>query len=226
MTAQDRAPLSRERVVTVALRLVDRRGSAALTMRNVAAELGVQAMSLYHHVRNREDLLDGMADLLVESELPIPGPGDSWERALRGFCAGIRATAQHHPEAFALVGLRPLRSERALRPVLALLDRLLDAGLGEDEAVVAYRNAAAYARGFALAEIAGLTLGAPTTTAPPPRLRAALQRDPDAVFAEGIELLVAGVAARRGAARPAGTAHSASPAAERGVGSETSRRMA
>lgn len=189
-------PLTRDRIVAEALRLVDEDGAAALSMRNVAAALHVEAMSLYHHVRNREDLLDGLADLLVVSELPIPDDRQPWDDALRDFTRAIRRCAKRHPAAFRLVGLRPLRSDRALQPIHGLLARLTDSHLSAATAAATYRLAAAYARGFALAELEGLTLARPTddrATAPP--LRQALQNDADETFEAALRIIVAGVTA-------------------------------
>ena len=190
-----RRPLSRDRIVAAALQLVDENGDGALTMRNVAAALHVEAMSLYHHVRNREDLLDGLADLLVATELPIAPSDQPWDEALREFTRAIRRTAQRHPAAFQLVGLRPLRSERALQPVHALLSRLTDSGLAAETAVATYRLAAAYARGYALAEIAGLTLATPPdrhSAAPP--LQKALEQSSDEIFEAALRIIIAGTA--------------------------------
>ena len=189
----NRRPLSRDRIIAAALQLVDDKGETALTMRNLAAALHVQAMSLYHHVRNREDLLDGLAELLVATELPIAPSDQPWDDALREFTRAIRRTAQRHPAAFQLVGLRPLRSDRALQPVHALLARLTDSGLAATTAVATYRLAAAYARGYALAEIRGLTLARPpdrdTAAAP---LQEALQQSSDEIFEAALCIIIAG----------------------------------
>ena len=192
---RSRRPLSRDRIVAAALQLLDGKGETALTMRNLAAALHVEAMSLYHHVRNREDLLDGLAELLVATELPIAPSDQLWDDALREFTRAIRRTAQRHPAAFQLVGLRPLRSERSLQPVHALLSRLTDSGLATTTAVATYRLAAAYARGYALAEIAGLTLASPSdrhSVASP--LREALNQSSDVIFEAALRIIIAGAA--------------------------------
>jgi len=192
-----RRPLSRELVLKTALRLADRHGTQAMSMRKLGAALGVEAMSIYHHVRSREDLLDGLAEIMVRDELPVPKPSDPWEEALRDFLVGIRHTALRHPAAFELVGLRPLRSPAALAPVEALLLCLHQGGLTPNEAVAAYRTGTAYARGFALAELVGLTLAdrrGPVTI--PPTLAAfvpALTGDSAEIFHRGIELIIGGI---------------------------------
>ena len=164
-------------------------------MRRVAREVGVEAMSLYHYVRDREDLLDGLAEAMVRSGLPTPVP-KSAETILTGFAAGIRATALAHPEAFHLVGLRPLRSPDATAAITNLLHALEAAGMTPARAVLAYRTTAAYARGFALSEIAGLTYGPGSETTMDSGLRPfakALQRDTADTFAAGLRALVAGL---------------------------------
>lgn len=196
-----RGNLDRDCVLTTALALVDRDGAAALSMRNLGRELGVEAMSLYHYVRNRDDLLDGLVEVMVAAELPVPPRGEPWEEALSGFTAGIRRTALRHPEAFRLVGLRPLRSPVALGAIAGLLDCLRVGGFSPEAAVASYRLAAAYARGYALAEIEGLTLAAPQQPeVVPPELAEfspALNADSTAMFERCLQTVVAGAAAQR-----------------------------
>ena len=81
-TAAIRTPLSRERVTTAALLLIDADGLDALSMRKLGAALGVEAMSLYNHVANKDDLLDGMVDLVV-SEIDLPSDATDWKEAMR-----------------------------------------------------------------------------------------------------------------------------------------------
>src|SRR5919112_3697219 len=81
-TSKRRTPLSRERVLRAAVALADERGIAELTMRKLAKELGVEAMSLYNHVANKGDLLDGMIDI-VFSEIEPPAVGGDWKAELR-----------------------------------------------------------------------------------------------------------------------------------------------
>src|SRR5512144_1803532 len=91
-----RAPLSRARVVEVAIELAGREGIDALSMRRLGQELGVEAMSLYTHVRSKDDLLDGMADAVV-ARIPVerrPGP---WQPSLRATILGARAVMLRHP---------------------------------------------------------------------------------------------------------------------------------
>src|SRR5919106_6884880 len=75
-------PLTRETVLQAALRLADDSGIESLSMRKLARELGVEAMSLYNHVTNKDDLLDGMVDL-VFGEIGLPEPEEDWKTAMR-----------------------------------------------------------------------------------------------------------------------------------------------
>lgn len=179
-------------------------------MRRLGGELGVAAMSLYNHVRGREEVLDGLSELMV-SQIPLERGEGSPREALERFLRGIRSVALAHPAAFELVGMRPLRTAEAFLPVEAALAALQEIGLGDEEATYAYRLLVAYARGFALAEIAGLTFEEVAET--PAGVRPAeldrerfphlvalaplLERpDRDAAFAFGTATLLAGLEAR------------------------------
>lgn len=155
-------PLSREAVLDAAVVLVEREGSAALTMRRLGAELGVEAMSLYHHVPNRDAVLSGMAERLM-SQLQPPPAGAGWQDAGEWFARQLRVVATTSPQTFALTAMRPLRASAALEPVEALLAALVRDGATPAGALVAYRALASYARGYALAEVVGFTVDASTT---------------------------------------------------------------
>lgn len=194
--------LARDVVVREALGLIDDAGAAALTMRALGARLGVQAMSLYHHVEGRDDLLDGVAELLVEG-IPLPAGTAGWEDGARRFATGIRQVALAHPEAFQLVGTRPLSTTAASRAVVPLLSAMHAAGLDPRQSTVVYRLLAAYARGFVLAEIAGLTLADPPVDELPgmdypAAFAAALSADHTAMFDEGLAVVIDGIRSRFG----------------------------
>ena len=80
--AKIRAPLSKERVLQAAIRLADKIGIASLSMRRLGQELGVEAMSLYKHVANKDDVLDGIVDI-VASEIELPSIGGDWKKPMR-----------------------------------------------------------------------------------------------------------------------------------------------
>jgi len=111
MSAQAyREPLSRERVLATALTIADAEGLGAVTMRRVAAELGVEAMSLYYHVPGKEPLLDGLVEaMLAEIEAEIGGreqAGQDWRLTLRHRCLTAREVMVRHRWAPALIGSR------------------------------------------------------------------------------------------------------------------------
>jgi AcrR family transcriptional regulator len=205
--------LSRQLILDAALSLVDESGAEALTMRRLAETLGVAPMSLYNHVRGREELLDGLAEILV-GRIGVPPSEDlPAHELLRRFATGIRTVARAHPDAFELVGMRPLRTRAALRGVETTLAALRRWGLSEQQAPAAYRALVSYARGFALAEIAGFTLEERTRrrtshVAPgeldPGEFPAIAELAPwlspragEATFAYGLEALLAGLAPAR-----------------------------
>src|SRR6478672_2889388 len=90
-----RTPLNRERVLRAAVALADQGGFESLTMRKLAKELGVEAMSLYNHVANKDDLLDGMIDI-VFSEIEEPLPGRDWKAELRKRAVSTREALNRH----------------------------------------------------------------------------------------------------------------------------------
>src|SRR6185295_15334822 len=87
---QKRAPLTRDRVLHAALELADEGGTTALTMQRIGRRLGVEAMSLYRHVRNKDDILDGIVDL-VFAEIELPAARSTWRTVLRAQSISTRA---------------------------------------------------------------------------------------------------------------------------------------
>lgn len=90
-----RRTLSRQRVLEAACAIADREGIAALTMRRIGREVGVEAMSLYSHIRNKEDLMDGLADL-VAAEVRLPAGGSDWRAQVRGVALETNAALGRH----------------------------------------------------------------------------------------------------------------------------------
>lgn len=154
-------PLDRGQVVRAALELIDSDGLDALSMRRVARALGVEAMSLYHHVRSKEDLLDACIEVVAASldlgGMRSPGP---WRERLKAGCTAYRALAHAHPQLFALVGHRPVRHLEVLRPVDVALGVFADAGLTPAQSMRAFRIVNSYVYGFALSELTGLAVHA------------------------------------------------------------------
>jgi AcrR family transcriptional regulator len=126
-TRADRAGLSREQVLDAALRLVDRDGVAALSMRRLGAELGVEAMTVYHYLPNKDALLDGIVErVMAQAETGLAdGP---WDQALTSYARSLRATLLRHPGAVLLVATRPAVTPETLRTAERGLTLLCDAG--------------------------------------------------------------------------------------------------
>lgn len=105
-TSEDRrTPLTRARVLEAAVALADRDGIDAVSMRNLGQELGIEAMSLYTHVRGKEDLLDGMVDVVV-AEIPIDVGGPEWRTTLRRTILGARSVMLRHKWAARVIETR------------------------------------------------------------------------------------------------------------------------
>ncbi|MDQ3721648.1 MAG: TetR/AcrR family transcriptional regulator [Actinomycetota bacterium] len=153
-----RAPLSRETIIAAAAQLVERDGLEALSMRKVAAVLGVEAMSLYHHIAGKEALLDAIVELAVASMDLSASQQGTWQERLKAIFRSYRALAHSHPAVFPLVGRRPVQTLAALAPVDAALGILREAGFSPREALTAFRTLSGFAYGYALAELRGLAM--------------------------------------------------------------------
>jgi AcrR family transcriptional regulator len=144
-----RTPLSRERVLRAAVGLADEDGLEALSMRSLAKTLGVEAMSLYNHVANKDALLDGMIELVFD-EIEPPVPGGDWKAELRKRAVSTRAALLRHPWAVGQMEGRGAHGPANLRIHDAVLGCLLAAGFDDATAVRAYSVQDAYIYGFAL----------------------------------------------------------------------------
>jgi AcrR family transcriptional regulator len=112
--AERRAQLTRERVLEAAVQFADREGIEALSMRRLAQELGVEAMSLYTHVRSKDDLLDGMVEVVV-AEIPIRPHPAGWKASLRGTVLSARGVLLRHPWAPRIIATRVAPGPTMLR---------------------------------------------------------------------------------------------------------------
>ncbi|MGW7370120.1 TetR/AcrR family transcriptional regulator C-terminal domain-containing protein [Streptomyces sp. NPDC054841] len=134
-----REPLTRDRIVGTALVIIDEAGVDGLSMRRIAARLGVQAMSLYNHVRSKDDILDGVTDFITtEMNMPHRMTG-GWEDGIRSIAYAFRQASLRHPRACELVLMRQLSTPTALAPVDTMLAMMLDHGFDEETAVHALR---------------------------------------------------------------------------------------
>ncbi len=147
--AEPRAPLSRERVLRTATSLADAGGIASLSMRKLAQELGVEAMSLYNHVANKDDLLDGMIDL-VFGEIGLPAREVDWKSAMRQRGISAREVLARHHWAIALMESRSRPGPATLRHHDAVIGCLREAGFSIAMTAHAYSVLDSYIYGFAL----------------------------------------------------------------------------
>jgi AcrR family transcriptional regulator len=148
---EPRPRLSRERVLQAALGLAAREGIESLTMRKLGDELGAGAMSLYHHVPNKERLLDGMVDM-VFGEIELPATDVDWKTAMRTRAISTREALRRHPWAIGLMEGRTTHGPANLRLHDAVLGCLRAAGFSVEMTVQAYSVQDAYIYGFALQE--------------------------------------------------------------------------
>jgi AcrR family transcriptional regulator len=166
-----RTPLDRRRVLDAAVAYIDEHGLPGLTMRRLGEVLGVEAMALYRHVAGKEELLDGVVEVLVEGmredEDVVDRPRDGWQDFLQRLAHGVRRLALTHPKAFPLVASRPAEAPwlrpplRSLDWVEAFLDGLRSEGFSDEAAVAAYRAFTGFLLGHLLLEVAtrGADLG-------------------------------------------------------------------
>jgi AcrR family transcriptional regulator len=149
---QRRAPLSRQRALSAALSLADAEGIGSLTMRRLAQELGVEAMSLYHHVANKHDILDGMVEL-VFSEIELPSENTDWKTAMRQRAGSVRAALTRHPWAISIMESRSSPGPATLRHHDAVIGCFRTAGFSIDMAAHAFSLLDSYIYGFVLQEV-------------------------------------------------------------------------
>ena len=175
--------LSRERIVDEAIALLDDDGPDALSMRRLALRLGVSTMSTYHHIADKEALVEGIADRIMGS-LERPAPDASWPDAVRTLAWSFRSLTIEHPSVFRvlLVGRRPNALLRTADDVRALLEQR---GFDEQEALLVFRTFIRYLMGSTLVELGGPGGGASRSG------KAAAERQ----FGYGLEAIIAGVQA-------------------------------
>ena len=148
---EERVPLSRQRVLRAAVAFADGSGIGSLTMRKLGQALGVEAMSLYNHVANKDELLDGMVDL-VFSEIDLPPGGADWRAAMRRRAVSARQALSRHPWAIGLMESRTSPGPATLRHHDAVIGSLREAGFSIEMAAHAYSVLDSYIYGFALQE--------------------------------------------------------------------------
>lgn len=145
-------PLSRERVLLAAMRLADEGGIESLSMRKVAQELGVQAMSLYNHIANKDDMVDGIVDIVI-SEIEVPDLKLDWKTAMRRRAISAHEVLLRHPWATMAIVSRINVGPSMLRYVNATLGCLCEAGFSLKLADYAWNAIDSHIYGFTLQEL-------------------------------------------------------------------------
>src|SRR5690242_165222 len=158
-----RTPLSREKVLHAAVALADSSGLEALSMRKLGEAVGVEAMSLYTHVANKVDLLDGMIDI-VFSEIDLPSGEHDWKTAMRQRAISVRRALPRHRWAIGLMESRTSPGPATMKHHDAVLGCLRGAGFSIALTAHAYSALDSYIYGFALQE-RGLPFDTPEETA-------------------------------------------------------------
>ena len=169
-----RDSLTRVRIIAAALEIIDDEGLGALNMRRLAAAVGVKPMSLYHHVPNKEAILDAVAECIAEAALGdhdaqgmgARGRGASrasgWRERTRELYIGLYELVQDHPRALPLISTAVLRTSSGRRWMEELMGVLLGAGFTPDQAASLFHTLGAYTIGLGYASM--LSLDVPPAT--------------------------------------------------------------
>ena len=151
-SASERKPLDRDHIVDTAIALADAGGIESLSMRKLAGELGVEAMSLYYHVPNKDALLDAMVDRVI-GEIALPSLESPWKTEMRKRAVSAHEVLLRHPWAIGLVDSRTNRAPESLRYYDAMVGCLLNAGFPMDLAAHALSAIDAYVYGFGIQQL-------------------------------------------------------------------------
>lgn len=151
-----RRPLTRELILEKALELLDDEGLDGLSMRRLAKELRVEAMSLYYHVTDKDDLLRGLAGLVL-STIPVPDGSLAWRQRAEAIAYGLYRALLGHPALVAVLASETAqpRDARVLQGLEVLLSALAEAGLDASSQVSAQRSMVAFCFGFVLTHTRG-----------------------------------------------------------------------
>jgi AcrR family transcriptional regulator len=188
---------------------MDEEGLDAVTMRGVGRELGVEAMSLYNHIADKEDLLLGVIEAVM-AEFRFPEEAEDWKETARRTARAWRDLLKAHPDVITLMSEQrePMTSLVALRPMDHALEVLGRVGLPPEETVRAFRSFGGYIQGFVLAEVANMFGSEETQVRPEdiarrvslgelPHIAASLSHlfhcDLDAEFEYGLDLMIRGL---------------------------------
>jgi AcrR family transcriptional regulator len=146
---QTRLPLNRDRIFTAAIEIADQSGVSSVTMREVSSRLHVEAMSLYNHVANKDDILDGMVDLVID-QFDLPEDTDDWREAMRRRAVSAHRLFQLHPWVPPLLDSRKSSGPSRLRYYEWVLGTLFKAGFSIEGAGRAFSLLDSYIYGFSI----------------------------------------------------------------------------
>ncbi len=194
MAAKRTTPLTRDEILSVALGIIDTQGAEALSMRRLARELGVEAMSIYHHVPNKQALLDGVVELSLTAQAPSQPPSGSWQDTVAAAVLGFRRALIAHPNVLPLmVAHPPTSSEATAMYIEGPLRFLVAQGLSDADASALFEAVFALSFGHAM-----LTTNYPAIEgAGVPRVEFTEES-----FARTVRVLLDGYAAERAADAP------------------------
>ena len=196
-----RAPLTRLRIVELALDIIDTEGLPALNMRRLAAAAGVKPMSLYHHFSNKDAILGEVAESIAAAALGDPRTTGLWQERARMLFVGLYELVQAHPRALPLITTGVLRTPSGRRWMEELMSVLLEAGFTPDAAAHIYHVLGAFTLGLGYAQLLSLEVPAETIVGEltghwadyPNLLRVGLQLavwDQPVDFATGLDVLL------------------------------------
>ena len=208
-TTKERERLTRDRVIDAAVAVMDAEGLDAVSMRRVAREVGVEAMSLYNHVHDKDDLLQGVCERIMSS-FEFPEGEGSWVDRAKAGARSWRRLLQAHPDLVRLFaethGPAP-SSPESLRPTEYALTLFREAGLSDRDTVQAFHAFGGYIQGFVMMEAGSIKdrheehfLGAEIPLEDFPTLAAVSRHwaecDPDEQFEFGLDLMIRGLQAK------------------------------
>jgi len=153
-----RAPLSRLKIVTVAIDMIDAHGLESFSIRSLGAELGVAPMTLYWHVGTKDELLALVLDELI-GRVAVPEPGGHWTDRVAALLRDLRRVYLRHPQAAPLLSTRPATGPNALDRTEALVGELRSAGFDDAQVPLIYRTLLNYTTGSAQAECTATSSG-------------------------------------------------------------------
>ena len=209
-SSEGREPLNRDKIVERAIEMIDADGVEKLSMRRLAAALGIEAMSLYHHFPNKDAILDGVAARIVEEAGPLlPPPDADWKTVMASGPANARSALDAHPKAGWLFFGRQYSTATSMQMLEAPLAILYSAGFRGQELVDAAHAIFAYIAGWYIltsgqggswSGASDEAFAAAPDAAPVAESVARELRDWSRGFEDGLMALLEGLEARRGSA--------------------------